>query len=170
MTKDYKKDFLNHIDEKKKAELDQEKLNKKQSKEEKQKQLELYYKVVSNEFVKEVKDVVKTVNSKLKYFKARFEDSGIIYNEASFQIASLKFPDNYSLGGFVSLIPSSTNHIYLQSKHHVFQKLNDLGDYEDSDDVSLPQKRGKKTLDEDDIKEAREQFIRGAYELAKGFN
>ena len=162
---DYKKDFLDHMDNKVKANLESEKLYKEKAKA----NLELYYKVVSNEFVKEVKDVVKTVNSKLKYFKARFEDNGMIYNQAEFILASTLEPNSKSLGGFI-VLKLEDNFITMSSRHFVLEQLNDLGDYEDSNIIGLPQKRGKKTLDEEDIKEAREQFIRGAYRLAKEFN
>lgn len=131
---------------------------------------EEYYRVVDKNFLKEMKDVVKTINDTLANMKANFWEGATAKEKNSIHFTiSLKDIEQKIIKTYM-ILEVSSNLITMRSSDDVFEQLNDLGDMDPSNTVSFPQKRGKKLLEDNDIKEARDQFIRGAYELAKHFN
>ena len=164
---DYKKDFIEHIKNKK----EKSKKNKELADEVKKQEIEQYERVVTEEFLREVNNVVTTINKTLKIYRAHFWEYREL-SRLSFTIKPIKFiEDVEEIDTYIDL-EVKTNSIDLCSDDGdvIFEQLNDLGEMVPTQYVTFPQASGKETYDDQDIKEARDQFIRGAYRLAKEFN
>ena len=167
---DYKKDFLDFMKRKKTdhfldtvEEIQNLKLMEERNAEE-------YCRVVDKKFLNEMEDVVRTINNTLANMKANFWEGATAKEKNSIHFTiSLKAIEE-KLTKTYMILEVSSNLITIRSSDDVFEQLNDLGDMDASNAVSFPQKRGKILLEDDDIKEARDQFVRGAYELAKQFH
>ena len=167
---DYKKEFLEFMKRKK---LDyyfdtiEEAQNLKLMEE---RNAEEYYRVVDKNFLKEMKDVVKTINDTLTHMTANFWEGATAKEKNSIHLTITLEALKQKIAKTYMILEVSSNLITIRSSDDVFEQLNDLGDMDPNNTVSFPQKRGKILLEDDDIKEARDQFVRGAYELAKQFH
>ena len=163
----YKKKFISKVSEDKKKEFISS-LAKRSNNHEKEDAMCLLY--ISNildhnNFREELFDAKKTINSKGNKL---FAELNIIENKPNniiFEITN-RHEDSFKIQMHVPRYQS----IVIESNFECLNQLNDIGDYEHSSKIILPQKRGQKNCGISEIEEAQDQFIRAIYQVAEILN
>ena len=172
--KDYKKDFLNQVNKAKEMLSKADKTHEENQKINKQN----YDRVITKEFINQIQDAIDTIQTSLKDIETGLRISHLTkpsiiephLKDKHFILFSIKDKTEEDFEKKDLELSFNFGRTFMTSSSNwVLQKRNDLGDMEDADSVIFPNYRAKTELDEEDIKEIHNQFIRAIYELAKEY-
>ena len=169
MSKDYKAEFLKKIKEKKAKTAEDKKARLEMIKQSK----ETYKRVCSEFFITQVLDAVSTIKKEIRkemkdvYVGLTFSHLSAIKDQFYVHFEISENEEEYRLRDQRITLEAHGNSIMLYSNCYVLEKKNDLGDSKSEDSVHFPMTRGKTELDDEEIKEIHNQFIRALYSLAQ---
>lgn len=167
MTRDYKKDFIDSVNTAKAKIVEAKETNLKIQKAAEK----TYKKVVTKEFVNQIHDAIGTIKKHLKHVEVSLKLTDLTPDFEGRSYVNVYFNRKGAsafdvIGIYVDFYSDMAT---MCSDLHILERKNDLGDMENNNAVDFPNDRGRKNLNDSDIKEIHEQFIRGMYELAKEF-
>lgn len=167
VTKDYKAEFLKNIREKKAKKIQDRKTQLEIIRQSK----ETYKRVCPAPFIKQVLEAVDTIKQEMKDMNVGLSFSHLSgVKDKSYMHFSIRPKDAEIFEDVHITLEAYGNSITLTSNLDVLEEKNDLGDFEPKNCVLFPYARGKAELDDEDIKEIHNQFIRALYDLAQARN